>query len=176
MPGRGDTRLCLGAIAGAQGVRGEVRIKSFTEHAEDIGAYGPLSSEDGTKQFRLSHVRAAKGVVIASIDGVRDRDSAMALKGTRLYVGRDKLPASGEDDTWYHFDLIGLTAKTQDGATLGIIEAIYDFGAGDLLDIKLETTGETVLVPFTSETVPGVDVSSGVITIVMPEGLLDDED
>lgn len=174
MSGRHGTRLCLGAIAGAQGVRGEVRIKSFTEHPEDIGAYGQLSSEDGTQLFTLTKLRAAKGVVIATLDGVRDRDSAMALKGTRLYVDGDKLPEA-EDDTWYHADLIGLAAVDVDGSALGTIEAIYDFGAGDLLEIKLGDTTETVLVPFTSETVPKVDVASGMITVILPEDLTDDE-
>ena len=133
---RDGSRLCLGAIAGAHGVRGDVRLKSFTENPLDIAAYGPLMSEDGTRRFEIVKLRAAKDHVVATVDSIASREEAMALKGTRLYVDRDRLPAPDEDN-WYHADLIGLEARREDGTRLGEVTAVYDYGAGDLLEIAL---------------------------------------
>ena len=171
---RDDTAVCLGAIAGAHGVRGDVRIKTFTGDPLDIAAYGPVRTEGG-RTFTIGAIRESKGGVVASLDGVKDRDQAEALKGTRLYVDRARLGEPDEDDTWYHADLIGLDVRLGDGAKLGEVAAIHDFGAGDLLDVRLEGSRKTVLVPFTAEVVPKVDIAAGVITIVPPDGLFDEE-
>lgn len=176
MAAPGDTRLCLGAIAGAHGVRGEVRLKSFTEDPLDIAAYGPLSSEDGKRRFEIAKLRAAKDHVVATISGIESREDAIALKGTRLYVDRDRLPEPDEDETWYHADLIGLEARHEDGSALGTIRAVQDYGAGDLLEIDLAAGGTPALIPFTMETVPEVDTKAGFVVIVPPEGLIDEED
>ena len=171
---RDDTAVCLGAIAGAHGVRGDVRIKTFTEDPLDIAAYGPVRTEDG-RTFTFGAIREAKGGVVASLEGVKDRDEADALKGTRLYVDRDRLGEPEEDDTWYHADLIGLEVRLEDGTKLGEVAAIHDFGAGDLVDVRLEGSRKTVLLPFTAEVVPKVDIAAGVITVVPPDGLFDEE-
>ncbi len=176
MAARGDTRLCLGAIAGAHGVRGDVRLKTFTEDPLDIAAYGPLSSEDGKRRFEIAKLREAKDHVVATVAGIATREEALALKGTRLYVDRDRLPEPEDEDTWYHADLIGLEARLEDGSALGVIKAVQDYGAGDLLEIELTAGGTPVLIPFTSETVPTVDISAGTVTVVPPEGLLDQEE
>ena len=170
-----DARVCLGAIAGAHGVRGDVRIKSFTEDPLDIAAYGPLESEDRTRRFEISNLRPGKDYVVATMSGVASREDALALKGTRLYVDRDRLPEP-EEDTWYHADLIGLKARREDGSVLGRITAVQDYGAGDLLEIALEEGGASVLIPFSSEAVPEVDITGGTVTVVPPEGLLDEEE
>lgn len=171
----GDTRLCLGAIAGAHGVRGDVRLKSFTEDPLDIAAYGPLSSEDGKRQFEIRKLREAKDHVVATMTGIKSREEAIALKGTRLYVDRDKLPEPEEDDTWYHADLIGLEARLEDGAVLGTILAVQDYGAGDLLEIALAAGGAPALIPFTLEAVPEVDIKGGFVVVIPPEGLIGEE-
>jgi len=157
----GTPRLCVGIITGAQGVRGAVRIKSFTAVPEDVAAYGPVADEAGQREFALRPVGRAKGVVIATIAGVADRDAAERLKGVRLYVARDKLPAPG-DEEYYHADLIGLAAVVRDGTPL----------AGDSLEVVSES-GVTVMVPFTRAAVPEVDLAAGRLVIEPLDGLLD---
>jgi 16S rRNA processing protein RimM len=176
MTGRGEDRVCLGAIAGAHGVRGEVRIKPFTEDPLAIGDYGSLLSEDGASEFELQGVRLQKAHVVARIAGVSDRDAAEALKGTRLYVPRDRLPEPDEEDTWYHADLIGLAARAPDGAPLGTVVSIQDYGAGDLIELQLGHDRPTVFVPFTREMVPEVDIAAGHIVVDAPDELLGRED
>jgi 16S rRNA processing protein RimM len=166
------SRICVGVITGAQGVRGAVRIKSFTALAEDVAAYGPVADGDGKRVFALRAVGKAKGVVIATIAGIADRDAAERLKGVRLYVARDKLPAAGEEE-YYHADLIGLAALLRDGTLLGRVRAVHDYGAGDSLEVAREDGG-TVIVPFTRAAVPEVDLAAGRLVIEPPEGLLDD--
>lgn len=166
-------RVCLGVIVGAQGIRGEVRIKAFTAEPEDVGAYGPLSDQPGTRRFSLTVRGMAKGVVVAKLDGVTDRNAAEALKGTELYVSRASLPAPEDEDTFYHADLIGLRAENPAGEAIGKVTAVFDHGAGDVLDLRLND-GRLVAVPFTKAAVPVVDVAGGRIVVVIPEGLIDD--
>ena len=154
----------LGVIVGAQGVRGAVRVKSFTGTPEDVGAYGPVDDEAGTRRFELRVVGASRGAVIAKLKGVEDRNAAEALKGTRLYVARAALPTP-EEDEFYHADLVGLAAVTPDGASLGTVTAVHNFGAGDVIEIKPES-GETLLVPFTDTTVPEIDLAAGRMVVV----------
>jgi 16S rRNA processing protein RimM len=168
----GTPLLCVGIITGAQGVRGAVRIKSFTAVPEDVAAYGPVADEDGQRAFALRLVGRAKGVVIATIAGVADRDAAERLKGVRLYVARDKLPAPGEEE-YYHADLIGLAAVLRDGTPLGRVRAVHEYGAGDSLEVVRES-GATVMVPFTRAAVPEVDLAAGRLVIEPLDGLLDD--
>jgi 16S rRNA processing protein RimM len=161
-----DSRICVGAVAGVHGVRGLVRVKSFTEVPADIAAYGPLTDVDGVRRFELEIVGSAKGVLLARLNGVQDRNAAEALKGVEFYVDRDTLPAPNEEE-FYHADLIGLPVVLSDGEAYGTVRALHEFGAGDMIEILLEAGGVSVL-PFTREVVPVVDVKEGRIVVVPP--------
>lgn len=159
-------RLCIGVVAGVHGVRGALRIKAFTADPADLTSYGALTTEAG-QTWRLKGASVdGKGVVTAKIDGVDDRDQAEALKGTKLYIERGALPAA-EEDEFYIADLIGLPAESPTGAPLGIIKAVYNFGAGDVVEVSGEQ-GE-ILVPFTLKAVPVVDVKARRVVIDPPE-------
>jgi len=162
-------RICLGAIAGVHGVKGGVRIKSFTETPEDIAAYGMLTDETGKREFMLTLTGESRGQLLGRIDGIDDRDTAAALKGLRLYVERSRLPEPAADE-FYQSDLIGLAAVDTDGARIGSIRAVHDFGAGDLLEVALDEGGST-MVPFTAKAVPEVDVAAGRVVVVPLDGL-----
>jgi 16S rRNA processing protein RimM len=159
-------RVCVGIVVGAQGVRGAVRVKSFTEDPADIGRYSPVEDEGGSRKLRLAVVGEAKGVVIATLDGISDRNAAEALRGTRLYVDRDRLPGTDEDEFLYS-DLIGLAVEAPDGIRLGTVASVGDFGAGDVLEITL-ADGGTMMVPFSRADVPVVDVAGGRLVAVPP--------
>lgn len=162
-------RVCLGAIAGAHGVRGQVRIKAFTEVDDDVTAYGPLSDEAGQRHFKIAIVGRSKGNLLARIEGVTDRNQAEALRGTRLYVDRAALPAPEDEETFYHADLIGLLAVTEAGAVLGRVRQVHNFGAGDLLELAPEGDGSGVqFLPFTKAVVPAIDLTEGRLTVVPP--------
>ncbi len=165
---KGPDRVCLGIMVGAHGVRGLVKVKSFTEVPEDVAAYGPLSDEAGKRQWTLESVGRAKGVVLARVAGVADRDQAQALHGTRLYVERNALPALEEEETFYHADLIGLRAEDAGGRPLGRVQAVENFGAGDLLEI-VDAEGKSVMLPFTKAAVPTVNLAAGHLVVVLPE-------
>ena len=160
-------RILLGRIAGAHGIRGEVLIKTFTAAPENVGAYGPLSDESGTRIFKLKSVRATPKGVVARLQGVDDRNGAEALKGIALYIERDRLPAAAEGE-FYHADLIGLAAVDGDGKPIGEIVAVQNYGAGDLLEIRLAGSSKTELVPFTDAAVPEVDIAARRVVVVMP--------
>jgi 16S rRNA processing protein RimM len=165
-------RVCVGVITGAQGVRGAVRIKSFTEIPEDVAGYGPVENEAGDRRFELRVLGAAKGVLIAEVPGVENRDQAERLRGLRLYLSRAALPETATDE-FYHADLIGLEAVLGDGTPVGRVRAVHDFGAGDTLE--LERPGSvSVLVPFTRAVVPIVKPDEGRLVLDPPPGLLDD--
>lgn len=168
-PNRYAARVCVGRIGGASGLRGWVRIASYTADPADIAAYGPLTDETG-RRLTLAVKRMAKGSVIAAIDGVADRDAAEKLAGLQLYVDRASLPPPDEDE-FYRADLIGLAAVTPDGSPLGRIVAVEDYGAGDVIELRL-TEGGSVLVPFTRAVVPVVDIAAGRVVIDPPPGLL----
>ncbi|MFL5268984.1 MAG: ribosome maturation factor RimM [Stellaceae bacterium] len=173
--GRGEgqaQRVCVGAITGPQGVHGAVRIKSFTENPEDIAGYGPVENEDGDRRFELHLTGTAKGVLVALIAGVVERDQAAALRGTRLYLPRSALPQTA-DDEYYHADLLGLEAVLGDGTPVGRVRAIHDFGAGDTLELA-RPGAPPVMVPFTRSVVPVVDPAAGRLVLAPPPGLLDD--
>jgi len=150
--------VCVGAIAGAFGVRGEARLKSFCAEPEAIADYAPLSSEDG-RSFDVRLTRAVKGGFAARLSGVADREAAQTLRGTRLYAPRARLPALA-DDEFYHADLIGLEVVDTGGAVLGRVRAIHDFGAGDVLEVTGAGAAEHVL-PFTRAVIPTIDLGAG---------------
>src|SRR5690349_20634312 len=160
----------VGVIVGAHGVRGAVRVKSFTAEPASVGTYGPVEDEAGTCRFALRVVGEGKGVVIATVKGVEDRNAAEALKGLRLYVARAALPAPAADE-FYHADLIGLEAVTPAGERLGRVRAVHDFGAGDSLELDLEAGG-TLLVPFTKAAVPRLDSARGRLVVEPREEFL----
>ena len=160
-------RICVGAIAGSFGVRGEVRLKSFCADPEAIGDYGPLSSEDGAAEYTVKITRAIKNGFAARLSGVGSKEVADALKGTRLYAGRDALPVL-PDDEFYHADLIGLEVADTGGTVLGRVKTVLNHGASDILELQLEAGG-TALLPFTQAVVPTVDLTAGRIVADPPE-------
>jgi 16S rRNA processing protein RimM len=160
-----NDRICVAQIGAPHGIRGEVRLRSFTQDPMAVTSYGPLESEDGAQRFTIEALRPAKDHFVARLKGVGDRDAAEKLTNIRLYVARDKLPAIDEDDTYYHADLVGLSAVTPDGAPLGIVTAVLNFGAGDLVEIKPEG-GEPLMVPFTDTAVPEIDMKARRIVVV----------
>jgi 16S rRNA processing protein RimM len=160
-------RVMVGVVVGAHGVRGAVRVKPFTAEPASVAAYGPVEDETGTRRFELRLVGEGKGVVIATLKGVEDRNAAEALKGLRLYVARTALPAPAEEE-FYHADLIGLDAVTRAGTALGRVRAVHDFGAGASLELDL-VAGGTFLLPFTKEAVPQVDLAGGRLVVDPPE-------
>jgi 16S rRNA processing protein RimM len=159
-------RVLLGRIAGAHGIRGEVLIRSFTERPEDIAAYGPLG-DGGSRTFQIESARATAKGVVARLSGIADRNAAEALKGTELYVERDRLPAA-EEGAFYHADLIGLAAVDPEGRPLGEIVAVHNYGAGDLLEVRLAESGRTEFVAFTQAFVPEIDLAGGRAVVVLP--------
>jgi 16S rRNA processing protein RimM len=163
-------RVCVGEIAGAHGVRGLVRLISFTADPADVASYGPLEDEAGRRRFQVTLKGQVRGQWIAAVDGVADRDAADRLKRTRLYVARDRLAAIKDADEFYQADLIGLAAERQDGTPYGTVRAVHDFGAGDMLEIALETsqTTGTVYLPFTRAVVPVIDVAGGRVVVDPP--------
>ncbi len=170
-----EKKVCLGVVTGAHGVRGLVRVKPFTETPEGVAAYGPVETKDGARRFAIAAKGMAKDLVICQLEGVTDRDVAAALRGTELYVPRERLPEADEDgEGWYHADLIGLRAVGTDGRLYGLVAGIQNFGAGDLLEIAPDEGGETVLMSFTDENVPEVDIEGGKIVIDPPLGTFED--
>jgi 16S rRNA processing protein RimM len=165
-------RICVGQILGAHGVRGLVKLASFTEDPEAIAQYGALTDEAGTRTFPVEIVGSNKGNWIARIDKVDDRDVAQALAGTRLFVDRSALPPPDEDE-FYHADLIGLRAELADGTVLGTVAAMHNFGAGDIVELAM-LSGKKPLLPFDRETVPEIDTAGGRIVVDPPPGLLDE--
>lgn len=170
------SRVLVGVVGAAQGIKGEVRIKSFTGEPRAIGAYGPLSSEDGRRSFTILSLRVLKDdMVAARIEGLSDRDAAAALTGTMLYVERARLPPPDADE-FYHVDLIGLRAEDEDGAPLGRVTGIENHGAGDILEIAPAAGGDTLLVPFTLAFVPVLDFEGERLVVARGALLAADED
>lgn len=165
-----DERIVVGAIAGAFGVRGDVRLKSFCATPEDIAAYAPLRTSDGRVFPSITISGQTKGALIAQIEGVSTKEAADALKGAELFADRDRLP-SLPDDEYYHADLIGLPVHDSGGALLGHVRAVQNHGASDLLEIHASGHRTTILLPFTRAAVPTVDLAAGRIVADPPEGL-----
>ena len=161
-----DRHVVLGIITSAHGIRGEVKLKSFTEDPEAIAGYGPLATKAGGI-LEIQSLKPSKNGFIARIKGVNDRNQAEALRGTELLVERDKLPEP-DNDEFYYADLIGLNAETPDGESYGKVTAVHDFGAGDLLEIQLTGASRTEVIAFTTKTVPAIEIENGRIIIVPP--------
>jgi 16S rRNA processing protein RimM len=164
----GPNRVLLGRIAAAHGIRGEVLIKTFTAEPESIGAYGPLSDKGGTRTFEIESLRVTSKGVVARLKGVADRNAAEAVRGTELYIERERLPAAAEGE-FYHADLIGLLAVDRGGKAIGEIVAVHNFGAGDLIEVRLRGSAKTELIPFTDTAVPEVDIAGRRAVVVLPE-------
>ena len=161
-----NRKVCIGVIAGAHGVNGLVRVKSFTADPEDVAAYGPVTDAAGLRRFRIEVTGAARDMLLARIEGVADRNAAEALRGVELHVERDRLPAPDADE-FYHADLIGLSARSTDGSEIGSVTALYDYGAGDMIEIRT-AGGRVELLPFTKSVVPEVDLEHGFVVIDPP--------
>ena len=167
--------VLLGVFGAPQGVRGEVRVKSYTSDPNSIGAYGPLTDAAGKRAFALEAVRALKDdMVVARVRGVATREAAAALTGVALYARRDQLPPPGPDE-FYHDDLIGLAAVTREGVTRGKVAALSNYGAGDILEIAAEGGGETLLLPFTKAVAVEIDFPGGRIVIIPPNEIDGDD-
>src|SRR4030088_3415081 len=166
-------RICIARIGAAHGVRGAVKLWPFTEDPLAVMDYGPLVTKAGARQFEGTHAREAKGHLVATLKGIGTREDAERLNGIELYVAREKLPATDEDE-YYHADLIGLTAVNAANEPLGRVIAIHNFGAGDIIEIA-PPSGATMLLPFTNAVVPTVDVAAGRVVIELPDEIEGDE-
>jgi len=158
--------ICIARIGAAHGVRGAVKLWSFAEDALAVADYGPLSTKDGSRQFEIADLRAAKDHLVATFKGITTRDEAERLTGLELYVPRAQLPEP-EDGEYYHADLIGLAALTTAGDPLGKVVAVHNFGAGDIIEIA-PPAGATIMLPFTNAVVPTVDIAGGRVLIDLP--------
>lgn len=172
--GMPDDLVLLGIVGAPHGVKGEVRIKTFTGDPLAIGEYGPLLDEQG-RSFEIVELRPAKEVVVARLKGVTSREAAEALNGVKLHVERSRLPAADDEDEFLHADLVGCAVTDSGGAVLGEVRAVANYGAGDLLDIEL-TDGRFVLMPFTKAFAPHVDVAARRIEVAPPVGLFEADD
>ena len=165
--------ICIARIGAAHGVRGAVKLWTFTEDPLAVKAYGPLMTKDGARSFEVASAREAKGHLVATLKGVGSREDAERLNGIELYVAREKLPDTDEDE-YYHADLIGLAAVTSANAPLGRVVAIHNFGAGDIIEIA-PPQGSTMLLPFSNAVVPSVDLRGGRVVIELPEEIQGDD-
>src|ERR1700761_7805803 len=165
--------VCVARIGAAHGVRGAVKLWTFTEDPFAVKRYGPLLSKDGKRQFELAQAREAKDHLVATFKGVATRDEAERLNGIELYVAREKLPATDPGE-YYHTDLIGLAAVTAAEEPLGKVIAIHNFGAGDIIEIA-PPKGATMLLPFTNAVVPIIDIAGGRVVIELPAEIQGDE-
>jgi 16S rRNA processing protein RimM len=161
-------RVLLGEIGAAHGIRGDVSVKTYTAKPEDIAAYGPLTDEHGRRTFELNVVRVTPKGLIVRVKGIDDRTTVETLRNIKLYVERERLPAVA-DGEFYHEDLIGLRAVAPGGTALGIIVAVQNYGAGDMLEIRREGGTATELIPFTNACVPEVDLARGEAVVIIPE-------
>jgi 16S rRNA processing protein RimM len=164
--------VLVGAIIGAHGIRGEVKLRSFTEDPSAIAVYSPLETAKGAR-IEIVRVRPQKDGFLAILKGVTDRNAAEALRGTELFVPRERLPEPEEDEVYVH-DLIGLPVDLADGTRLGLVVDVADYGAGDLIDVKIEGRKDTVLIPFADQYVLEADGTR--LVVDLPEGFLDVED
>ena len=158
-------RILIAQIGAAHGVRGEVRVKSYAAEPDALRRYGELVAEDG-RRFTVEKLRPAREMLVVTFRGLRDRNDAEALNGTRLYVERGMLPEPDEDE-YYHADLIGLAAADAEGRPLGTVVAVHDFGAGEMLEIA-PARGASLLVPFTKAAVPEIDLAGRRIVVDPP--------
>ena len=168
-----EEKICLGAIVGVHAIRGEVKVKSFTEDERNLSKYGRVSNKEGNREFDLRITGHSKELLRVKINGVDDRNTAETLIGTGLYIERSRLPEPAEEE-YYHADLIGLEARNKNGESLGRVNALYNFGAGDLIELKT-IDGSLEMLPFTRQYVPVVDIKNGFIIVEMMQFAPDDQ-
>jgi 16S rRNA processing protein RimM len=168
-----SAQICVARIGAPHGVRGQVRLWTFTEDPFAVLDYGPLATKDGKRSFEVDDVREAKGHLVATLKGVASREDAERLNGVELFVARDALPDT-EDDEYYHADLIGLAAVNAAGDSIGRVVGIHNFGAGDIIEIA-PLEGATLLLPFTNAVVPTVDIKAGKVVIELPGEIIGDD-
>jgi 16S rRNA processing protein RimM len=166
-------QICIARIGAAHGVRGAVKLWTFTEDPLAVKAYGPLVTKDGTRSFEVATAREAKGHLVATLKGIATREDAERLNGLELYIAREKLPAADENE-YYHADLIGLAAVNAANEPLGRVTAIHNFGAGDIIEIA-PPSGATLLLPFTNAVVPSVDLEAGRVVVELPDEIAGDD-
>jgi 16S rRNA processing protein RimM len=159
-------QVCIARIGAPHGVRGAVKLWTFTQDPLAVQRYGPLATKDGARQFEVTHAREAKGHLVATLKGIATREGAERLSGIELYIARDKLPATDTDE-YYHADLIGLAAVNAANEPIGRVIAIHNFGAGDIIEVA-PPNGATMLLPFTNAVVPTVDLGKGCVVIELP--------
>lgn len=164
--------ICIARIGAPHGVRGAVKLWTFTEDPFAVQSYGPLLTKDGARSFEVETAREVKGHLVATLKGIATREDAERLNGIELFIAREKLPATDEDE-YYHADLIGLAAVTPAGEPLGRVAAIHNFGAGDIIEIA-PPQGATMLLPFTNAIVPTVDLAGGRVVIELPNEIVGD--
>lgn len=170
-----NRKICVGAFHGPHGVRGQLRLASYTDDPVALFDYVPLSDEKDTKSFDIKKQGVAKKGFIVSVGGVADRNAAEALRGTKLFVDRDMLPETESDEGEYYFsDLLGLKVKDQEGKEIGEVQAVHDFGAGDILEIR-PAEGKSFMLPFKEDFIPVIDIDAGVVEAIVPDGWLKDE-
>jgi 16S rRNA processing protein RimM len=165
--------VCVARIGAAHGVRGAVKLWTFTENPLAVQSYGPLLTKDGARQFEIASLRAAKDHLVATFKGIANRNDAERLNGIELYVPRERLPAT-DDGEYYHADLIGLAAVNAADEPLGRVVAIHNFGAGDIIEIA-PPRGATLLLPFTNAAVPTIDIAGGRVVIELPQEIEGEE-
>lgn len=168
-------RVCVAKIGAAHGLRGEVRLQIFTEEPDAIFQYGQLESGDSTKKFRVASLRPAKGHYVAKLEGVNDRNAAELLTNIELFVSRDKLPKIEGEGEYYHADLIGLRVEDKAGKSYGVVIAVRNFGASDLIEVAVPPQKTGTLIPFIDQFVPEVDLSAKRLIIEPAPGLFDEK-
>jgi 16S rRNA processing protein RimM len=169
-----EKRVCVAQIGAAHGLKGEVRLRSFTQEPSDFATYGALETEDGTRKLDVEAARFSKDHYVAKFAGIDDRNAAETLRNVNLYVARELLPEVEDDETFYFADLVGLAAVTRDSSVFGEVIAVQNFGAGDILEIR-RADGSTAMVPFTETAVPEIDLAGGKIVVDPPRDMPDGE-
>lgn len=169
-----NNKICLGAVVGVHGIKGEVKVKCFSDNEKNLTRYGNVTNEAGDKSFSLKIVGHSKELLRVKVKGIDDRNIAETLVGTAFYINRDLLPDLKEDE-FYHTDLIGLEAKNSNGEKIGEVNAMYNFGAGDIIELKLNE-GSLEMLPFTKDYVPTVNIKEHYIIVEMMQYVSDDED
>ena len=161
--------ICVGVITSAHGIKGAVKIRSFTEDPAALAGYSPLYNSDASRKFVIKTLSENGEMLIAQITGISNRNDAEMLGGTELFVYRDMLPEVAEDEFYYE-DLIGLHVKSSiNNNDLGVVTSVYNHGAGDIIEIRLEASGKSELLAFTKENVPEINISGGYIVISLPD-------
>ncbi len=173
MANKPEDRILMAQIGAAHGIRGEVRVKPFGDDPLSFGDYGKLESEDGSRKLKVKRARIQKNVVVTKFEGVNDRNEAETLNGMKLYIPRERLPETEDEDEFYHSDLIGLKAIDENKEQIGTVLALLDFGAGDLIEIAPKS-GKSLMFPFTKAVVPVVSLKEGFVEIHAPEGFYEE--